>query len=193
MNANDPKRELRSTVRAARAGLSSSQREAAADAVAERASALPETAGVRVVLGYHALAEELDPAPLLETLRAQGARVALPRVAGEGMLTFHWVDDPAALVTGSMGIMEPRAGSPGPELEEVDLVLVPGVAFDERCCRLGFGGGFYDRLLAELPARTALVGLAYDVQIVPEIPMAEHDRPVHMIVTPSGVYRSARG
>ncbi len=190
MDSLNAKAELRARVRALRQGLSLAEREAAAEQVAERCAALPEFVGVSVALGYHALEQEIDPAPLLETLRSTGARVALPRVAAGGRLTFHWVGDATTLELGALGIMEPPADAAGPELGEIDLVLVPGVAFDERCCRLGFGGGYYDRLLAELPARAAAVGLAYDVQIVPEIPIGELDRPVHLIVTPSGVFRA---
>jgi 5-formyltetrahydrofolate cyclo-ligase len=183
------KRELRVRMRFARAAVSPAEREAASEAVAVAAAALPETADVRIVLGYHALPEEIDPAPLLETLRRGGARVAYPRVAG-GDLSWHWVDDAAELIPSSFGILEPPAHGDGPDPADADLVVVPGVAFDEHCERLGFGGGFYDRMLAGLPEHVVAIALAYDVQVVPEIPTCELDRPVHVVVTPSGVLRA---
>jgi 5-formyltetrahydrofolate cyclo-ligase len=183
------KHELRARVRSARAGLSPEERERAAGSVAERAAVLPETREPGIVLGYHALAEELDPAPLLELLRGRGGRVAMPRVAADGVLSLHWVDDPSELTPGAMGIMEPPADAPGPVPRDVDLVIVPGVAFDERCCRLGYGGGYYDRLIAGLGPGAAALGLAYDVQLVDAVPTGPDDRPVHLVITPSGVYR----
>lgn len=187
----EAKRELRLRIRAARAGVTPAERESASEAVAVAAADLPEVAGARVVLGYHALPEEIDPAPLLATLRDRGARVALPRVAEGGQLTWHWVNDPELeLAPGPLGILEPAPGTGGPSLHEVDLVVVPGVAFDERCSRLGFGGGYYDRLLGRLHEGASAVALAYDVQVLPEIPRCETDRPVHVVVTPSGTVRA---
>jgi 5-formyltetrahydrofolate cyclo-ligase len=183
------KATLRGRIRAARAGLSSVQREAAAEAVATQASALPELEGASVVLGYHALPEELDPAPLLQMMRARGARIALPRVADHGELTLHWVDEDGVLTPGAFGILEPSAAAPGPRLDHVDVVIVPGVAFDARCTRLGLGGGFYDRLLDGLPSAARAVALAYDVQMVEIVPACELDRAVHVVVTPTRVHR----
>jgi 5-formyltetrahydrofolate cyclo-ligase len=87
--------------------------------------------------------------------------------------------------------MEPSLDATGPAPGEVDLAIVPGVAFDERCCRLGFGGGFYDRLLGELRPDAAALGLAYDVQVVEQVPTGPGDVPVHLVVTPSRVHRVA--
>jgi 5-formyltetrahydrofolate cyclo-ligase len=183
------KAELRARARASRAAVGASERAAASEAVAGRAAQLPEVTGARVVLGYRALAEEIDPAPLLDVLRAQGARIALPRVAAPGELALHWLGRDEDLVRGELGVLEPAPDAPGPRLEEVDLVVVPGVAFDARCRRLGMGGGFYDRLLASLPASSRAIALAYDAQMVEEVPADEHDRPVTLVVTPSFVCR----
>ena len=183
------KAALRSMIRASRAAVPASERAAASEAVAGRAASLPEVGRARVVLGYRALAEEIDPAPLLEMLRARGARIALPRVAAPGELALHWVERDQDLIAGDLGVLEPAPGTPGPRLDAVHLVVVPGVAFDARGRRLGMGGGFYDRLLAGLPASSRAVAIAYDEQLVDDVPVGENDRSVDFLVTPTALYR----
>lgn len=181
---------IRSRARLVRGALTPVRRETAAEAVAERALTLPEVVRARAVLAYGATAEELDTEPLLAALRAEGVRVALPRVTGRRALDLHWVEDPGVCVPGSFGIPEPPESCLRAHLDDLDLVLVPGVAFDRTGHRLGYGGGFYDALLAALPSRAHSVGLAFDEQIVERIPAEEHDRPVDAVVTPSAVYRA---
>lgn len=185
----DAKTALRARVRDARHALSHAYRERSSAEACARAAALPEVAAARAVLAYVATAEELDPAPLLAALRARGARVALPRVDRPGVLDLHWAEEDAALEPGPFGILEPSPQAPRASLEEIDVVIVPGVAFDAEGGRLGYGGGFYDRLLAALPPATAAVGIAFDEQVLEALPAEPHDRPVAVLVTPSTVYR----
>jgi 5-formyltetrahydrofolate cyclo-ligase len=179
------KSEHRADTRAARSGLSDESRSEAARAVAERAFALPGVLGARTVLAYAPTAEELDPSPILTALRSRGARVAYPRVCGPGALAMHWCGDPAELAPGYCGIAEPSAESPEATPDEFDLVLVPGTAFDEACDRIGMGGGFYDRLLPLLAPGALAIGLAFDEQIVPEVPTEAHDARLGAVITPS--------
>jgi 5-formyltetrahydrofolate cyclo-ligase len=183
--AEGTKENLRARARMARAAVSADARSVAAAAVAERALAVPEVTGARTVLAYAASAEELDPAPLVSALRARGARVAYPRVCGPGALALHWCDDEAGLAPGYCGIAEPAAGSPEALTADFDLVLVPGTAFDESCGRLGMGGGFYDRLLTTLAPRALAVGLAFDEQVVAEVPTEVHDVALGLVITPT--------
>lgn len=183
----EDKHEVRGTARAARAALTYAARESAARVIAERALELPEVTAARSVLAYAATAEELDPAPLVAALRARGARVAYPRVCGPGELTLHWCEDESALSPGYCGISEPSADAPGVMASEFDLVLVPGTAFDESCGRLGMGGGFYDRLLPHLAPGALAIGLAFDEQIVAEVPSETHDVALDAVVTPTRV------
>lgn len=83
--------------------------------------------------------------------------------------------------------MEPDADAPEVQLADIDLLLVPGLGFDARGNRLGQGGGFYDRVLAAAGPETEIVGVAYAVQCVPELPVEPHDQPVHRVVTEEGV------
>lgn len=192
-DAASAKRRLRATARAARVAVPAPAREEAAREAARRAMTLTEVASARAVLAYAALAEELDPAPLVDALRASGARVALPRVCGPGALTLHWVEADTPLAPGHAGIPEPDAGCAFGAPDDFDLVIVPGVAFDASCARLGFGGGFYDALLGDLPSETPTVALAFDEQIVDSVPCGEHDVRVSAVVTPTRVLRRATG
>jgi 5-formyltetrahydrofolate cyclo-ligase len=182
---------MRGAARAARAGLTDRERALAALAVAERALFLPGVAESHNVLAYRATPEELDPSRLVDALRARGARIAYPRVCGPGALMLHWCADESELAPGTHGIAEPAAGSPEAGVGELDLVLVPGTAFDPACGRLGMGGGFYDRLLPGLRAGALAVGLAFDEQIVAEVPMEANDVPLDAVVTPTRTFLRA--
>jgi 5-formyltetrahydrofolate cyclo-ligase len=187
----DAKRELRRQVRAARGGLGLEARACAASAVAARLLSLPEIAGARAVLAYAATGEELDPAPVVAALRARGVRIAYPRVCGPGEISLHWAAD-EELRPGYCGILEPVENAESASIDDIDLVLVPGVAYDGSCRRLGMGGGFYDRLLPNLPAGSIAVGLAFDEQVVSEIPCESHDVALAIVVTPTRTLRRAR-
>lgn len=182
---------LRAHTRAARRAVTPERREAAAEAIAARVLALPEFADVRAALLYGATPEEADPAPLERALRERGVRIAYPRVAGPRRLTLHWVEGPADLVGGSFGLLEPRADAPLASTDDLDAVVVPGVAFDARGYRLGFGGGFYDALLAECSGHMPTVGIAFDEQVVDACPVDEHDHTVNVLVTPTRTIRCA--
>jgi 5-formyltetrahydrofolate cyclo-ligase len=188
-SGNERKTELRERMRDARRSLSAERRMLANSAISERARHLPELTRARAILAYEPMPEEVDPTRLLARLRAAGVRVALPRIAAPRVLSLHWVAEGDALVSGSLGIREPLLDSPLADLREIDAVIVPGVAFDASCCRLGFGGGFYDQLLCELPENVPRISLAFDEQLVEEVPMEEHDIGVDLVVTPTRTLR----
>jgi 5-formyltetrahydrofolate cyclo-ligase len=189
MTSGERKAGIRRTSRDARAALSASERDLACRAVAERALSLPEVASARAVLSYAPLPEEVDPAPIVRALRARGARIALPRVCGPGELALHWVESDTPLEPGAFGIREPSAECAAVAPADLDLVLVPGVAFDAACNRLGFGGGYYDALLASLPSSVARVGLAFDEQMCESVPQEAHDAAMDAVVTPAAIHR----
>lgn len=135
------------------------------------------------VLSYVAVRGEADLAALHRQAMAEGKRLALPSVERDKRrIVPRLVVDLDAMNPGSYGIPEPthgRALNP----EEIDLVLVPGLAFDRRGYRLGYGGGYYDGFLPRLSPGAAAVGIAYAEQIVNTLPAADHDRPLGMIIT----------
>ena len=136
-----------------------------------------------VVSGYWPLPGEIDPRPLMATLAARGARLALPVIIARGEpLIFREWHAGDALEPRAFGLMEP--GENAPELVP-DILLVPLLAIDPDGNRLGFGRGYYDRTLAGLRASGAplAVGLAYEAQMVAAVPVDEFDQPLDWMVT----------
>jgi len=174
------KRELRHRISALRCALPAAERERAALAVAERVVVMPEFARATSLVLYAALPEELSTRPLFEKARAAGKDVWLPKVTEQG-LEFASVSAWDDLVPGAFGILEPPAAG---LLLTAELILVPGVAFDASGYRLGYGKGFYDRWLARLPAAPrARFGVAFEVQVVSEVPREVSDIHLDGVVT----------
>jgi 5-formyltetrahydrofolate cyclo-ligase len=202
VNEKDPaagpgKRTLRRDFLAVRNALSASDLREAADALARRALELPELARARTVAAYVSVGSEPGTPPLLDALRARGVRVLLPALLPDNDLDWGVYEGPGSLVrvrhAGRMELLEPSGERLGADaVTGADAVLLPGLAADARGMRLGRGGGSYDRVLARLEragARPALVVLLYDTEVVARVPAEPHDRPVHAVVTPSGVRR----
>jgi 5-formyltetrahydrofolate cyclo-ligase len=181
----EQKRALRDRVLAARDALPESQWRAAGTAIAQALAHRADFMRARRVLLTLPFGSEWDTEPLLAAASAQGAIVLLPRVhVGTRMLELCAVTDLARDVQpGYRGIREPGAHCERADAAQVDWVLVPGVAFDAAGRRLGYGGGFYDRLLPLLPAHAVRVAGAFELQLVDRVPFAAHDRPVQAIVT----------
>ncbi len=145
--------------------------------------ALPAFFSARTVALYAPLGAEMDTAAIASRALAEGKKVAFPRtVPGRRQLVFAncRTED---LITGPLGAREPPSGAPVVPIRSIDLVVVPGVAFDGSGRRLGRGGGYYDATLAELPRSAARVGLAFEAQIVPAVPAEPHDALLDMVVT----------
>ncbi|GHH87517.1 5-formyltetrahydrofolate cyclo-ligase [Streptomyces capitiformicae] len=168
------------------------------EALAARALDLPELAHARSVAAYVAVGSEPGTLALLDALRARGVRVLLPVLLPDNDLDWGVYDGEGSLARvqhggGRMTLLEPVGERLGPDaVTGADVVLLPGLAVDARGMRLGRGGGSYDRVLARLEragADPALVVLLYDSEVVERVPEEEHDRPVHAVVTPSGVRR----
>lgn len=157
----------------------------------ERLVALPEFERARVIAFYMPLKFEIAPTRAMELALAQGKTVALPRVDDPThTLTLHRYEIGDALHESAFMVREPAASAPQVAPVEVDLALVPGLAFDGRGQRLGYGQGYYDRLLVSL--RGLRVGLAFDFQLLAEVPSFEHDVPVDALVTDRRVLRCDR-
>lgn len=154
---------------------------AASESIREGIPSLPRWQDARVVAAYSALPGEPD----LRLLPQAGQRtVLLPRVKGEE-LVFHAVKDPADLRAGAFGVMEPDpVKCPVFDPREADLIFVPGVAFTAEGGRLGRGRGYYDRLLASLPASVLRVGVCFSCQIVDSLPQEAHDQRVDLVLSP---------
>ena len=129
--------------------------------------------------------KEVDTHPMIERALALGKKVLVPLVDLENKeLKLKEVRDLRRdLKPGTMGILEPAASAPEVRFDEATCVIVPALAFDKKGHRLGHGGGFYDRLLSKLPATTRTLGLAFSFQVLPSIPLEDHDRAVNSVLT----------
>ena len=186
------KHAARVRAREARACLDLVTCQAHAASLAERLLALPELDSARVVLAYAALPSELDPSLAVEGLRACGRQIAYTRIESPGVLGLHGVDSEAELVPGPLGIRQPSPDASRVAHDAVDAVIVPGVAYDESGQRLGYGGGYFDRLLPLLRPECVRIGVAFDEQLLEAIPAEEHDAQVDIVVTPTRTIRPAR-
>jgi 5,10-methenyltetrahydrofolate synthetase len=184
------KRQIRRAMLAQRQALPEAERLARSRRVWQRLTALPCYQAAGVVLGYMAIDKEVLTDGLLRQAIAAGKLIVLPAVeAGCQQLALYAVRDlERDVAPGFRGILEPqRQRTRAVGLEEVELALVPGVAFDPQGGRLGFGAGFYDRLLSRFPAGVPKVGIAFDFQVLPRLPRLSHDIALDAIVTESRV------
>jgi len=176
------KRALRSTLIAERARLSPEERAARSSIIARRALELPIVAKARIVAVYAPLGTEVDALELASLLGT--VRPVYPRsVPGTRRLAFARCS-PRELVRGPLGAREPPASAPAVDPADIDCVILPGIGFSEGGHRLGRGGGYYDATLRDM-ARARRVGLAFDVQLLPQIPSEPHDARLDAIVTES--------
>ncbi len=183
------KKEIRKQVLAERDSLSQEQRTFKSREIEKRLLSLPEFKTSRTVLFFAAFKSEVETAPMIRQALISGKRVILPKVAGRELSLFEIKDFDKDVSLGSWNIPEPRETMPA-QVTDVDLVVVPGAAFDEQGNRIGYGAGFYDKLLASF--RGSTVAIAYEVQIVHSVPIDSHDVPVQKIVTEKRVITAQR-
>ena len=141
-----------------------------------------------IIAAYLPLPDEISPLPSCTALRHLGFRIAMPvTTTRDAPLTFRLYDDNTPVTTGDFGVREPASG----DTVTPDALIVPLLAFDDDCQRLGFGAGHYDRTLAALRAqgRVFTLGLAHDMQrMAGGLPHEDHDQPLDCVVTDKAVY-----
>ena len=136
----------------------------------------------KVVGTYFAFGSEVTTELIIERAKILGKKIALPRVE-EDRITFYELSSTKSLIRGRFGIMEPL---PYGKMSEIDILVVPGIAFDKKGNRLGYGKGFYDRLL--LTKRTFSIGLAYSFQLLENLPHDLYDKRLDAIASEDGIH-----
>ncbi|MBN9308938.1 MAG: 5-formyltetrahydrofolate cyclo-ligase [Devosia sp.] len=181
----EAKAALRKVAHKKRASLHPSLRsEAAAAATAHFFEHVPLHSG-EVVAGYWPIRDELDIRSIVARLMDAGQPVCLPVVVGdEQPLELRLWQEGASLYEAGYGTLAPADDAPR---AEPDVILMPLLGFDKHGTRLGYGGGYYDRTLAALGRRPRLIGFAFTLQEVDDIPREGHDVPLDAIVTEAGV------
>ena len=200
LSLREEKRALRRAMAEQRDALTREDRERMVGQATELLLDLPEMRLARTVAGFVSTRSEVDTEQLLGEFRRRGIAVVLPRVS-TGLipprLRFHRVEKKSDLVFGIFGLLEPGSDSPDcPEVapQDIDVFMVPGLAFDKRGARIGYGGGYYDELAAYVRAHpdatsALFVGFAYDFQLLETCPTGEWDVPLDCIVTDERVVR----
>lgn len=185
------RKQLRRELRAWRQALSGGERRLAGRRFERNLRRDIGLRRIRHIAVYHAADGELDPLPALAQRRFQGVRLYLPVLdpVSRGRLRFHVWRREQRLRANRFGIGEPRRLERARAIWALDGILLPLVGFDDRGHRLGMGGGFYDRTLADLarrPRRPRLIGVAYGFQRLPRLAEANWDRPVDQVITDHG-------
>lgn len=159
-------------------------------AIKDRLFALEEFKRAGSVLFYASFRSEVDTSVIIEEALLMGKRVVLPKVDNDtNSLTKHSIEGMHETSAGYMGIPEPVT-DPCCKVEEIEFIIVPGVAFDEKGGRIGYGGGYYDKLLPRVKGLRTIAALAYEEQIYDELPSEEHDVGMDIIITDRRVIRA---
>jgi 5-formyltetrahydrofolate cyclo-ligase len=183
------KRAIRRAVLARRDAMSSADRAREGTRAIERFLEVPSVTTADTVVAFWPFGSELDTRPLLEILDARGVRIALPRIEGEDLSLRTWSPGEPMTPT-SFGAMEPADGE-RIDPRQAGVVCTPGIAFDPWGGRIGYGGGFYDRLFGSAIGAIR-VALAFDLQVIDEpLPLGHFDERVHVIVTPTRTIAAA--
>jgi 5-formyltetrahydrofolate cyclo-ligase len=179
------KRQLRARIRPLLAALAPADRASGSDSIRTRLAASPEFQRARRILAFVPLPSEPDLLPLLQQANASAQVFLLPRwdpATGEYLPAE--LPPGGQLVTGPHGVPEPPTSARSAAHEPLDLILVPGLAFDRQGRRLGRGRGFYDRLLSRSGGARRW-GVAFDLQLVDEVPSEAHDVNLDLLATPA--------
>jgi 5-formyltetrahydrofolate cyclo-ligase len=180
INLQGSKDELRGEMKTRRNQLEAEQMQYKSISIARRLNDLMPVQNAKTIMGYASIKNEVNLESFYEEQRQIGKTILLPRVDGDQIAAVEWKGWQETKVS-SFGICEPL-GESFP-VEEIDVVLVPGLAFDGNGFRLGYGRGFYDRFLPELRSNAFKCGICYEFQVVESVFPHANDIPMHWIVT----------
>lgn len=185
----EEKQALRRQMRARRAALSLAERAAQADQIAQRVLANPAYRAAETIFCYCATQEEIDTRAILTDAFARGKRVCVPLCQTRGVMTAREISGLDALCPGAYGILEPAPDSPVVPPDKIDLCVIPCLCTDTDGYRLGYGGGYYDRFLAQTDAVRAVL-CAEDRVLTQPLPREKTDLPCDLIFTERQVFVS---
>ena len=173
------KKELRAMIRERKRAMTPEEIESRSEKLMELFLQSEAYKNANTIYGYLPYNQEVRTVPMLEQALKDGKRVAVPKCYGDEM-KFLFMDDLSKVAKGYAGIPEPIADEPVAD-DETALVLMPGMAFDPQGHRIGYGGGFYDKFLAQEPGHPTLA-LCYEFQVLPHLETEEFDIPVDCVL-----------
>mgnify|MGYP001062729403 CR=1 FL=1 len=192
-NAQLRKRQIRDEVQTVLAAIDPDDAAAYSDRICLHLQEWPPYIAARVVMLYSPIPTEPDILDLVSAAAASGKRLCAPRTDWQSRrlrpaMVNNWAGD---LVAARYGVFEPHPDCAPVPIGEIDVVIVPGVAFDRTGRRLGRGGGLYDRFLAEPELRAATCGVCFAAALLPDLPCQPHDARVQAVCTEQGLIQAA--
>lgn len=183
------KAEVRQTCLCQRTSLGEKERKRKSLMIQQKLMDLPEFQLAQTVMLFLNFREEVETTAMAEATIAGKKRLILPRCAPHGILLPIQVRDLIKdIEPGTYGIREPKLTLGVVEPSDIDLIIVPGSGFDLQGNRLGYGGGYYDRFFMLLNPLIPKIALGFECQIIPEVPVDQHDAKMTMLITENGVY-----
>lgn len=167
-----------------RAALDDATRQQASERICRHIAAWAIFKRANPIAIYLPMRYEVDLTPLFSSHPEK--KWVVPRIQPGGLMTFHAYDS-GKVVRHAFGMLEPDPGCQSVPAQDIELVLVPGLAFDREGWRLGYGGGFYDRFLSETQGFST--GVTYQIMVQPHIPHLSHDIPMQFLVTERGIQK----
>lgn len=149
---------------------------------------LSEYQAARTIMFFASFRSEVETGTMIDAALKAGKRVVLPKVQGKELALFEIRDFGRDVAPGAWGIPEPGTSLPV-SIRDIDLVVIPGAAFDDHGNRIGYGAGFYDKLLPAFKGAT--IALAFEQQVVARVPADPHDVPIQKIVTEKRVIETS--
>jgi len=189
-NINLDKNSVRGSVAAERSSLSDAEVEQKSLKISNNLETLDIYKLSRRIALYFPIQKEVRTQYIFDQAVNCEKEVYFPRV-NESSLDFYRVNNLEQLIPGKFGVFEPDPNLPKVNIQNINLFILPGLAFDRSGNRIGFGKGFYDRALVNVP-QIKKVGLAYDFQLLDSVPVDEYDRKVGMVITEEGIVFSRR-
>jgi 5-formyltetrahydrofolate cyclo-ligase len=189
----DQKRAIRAELRERRRNRTSTQTSQDTIALTVHLRALVDDIGARSLSIYLSLPTEPDVRPFIAWAQSEGLSVLLPVSRDDGLLDWVTATDALEESMGSLGVPEPTGEVLGPlAINDVDLIVVPAASIDSHGTRLGWGRGFFDRMLGSMSRRPPVFAVVFTDELVDELPNEVHDSPVDGVVTPAGITRFDR-
>ena len=180
------KRELRRSLLETRQSMPLEEWREKSDRICTHLHSLPLFTSAQTILAYFSFRQEPELSPLFTDLKHHWG---FSRVQGKSLAWHRWKPG-EPLQKDKFGIFEPHPDSPRLSPKEVDLILVPTVACDKRGYRLGYGGGFYDRMLSSTEwAATPTIGIVFEFAYLPQLPIDQWDKPLQLVCTETGFNR----
>jgi 5-formyltetrahydrofolate cyclo-ligase len=180
----DAKENLRKKILQIRDAIPKALRDSKSRTISEYVTGLPEFKNAKTVMCFSSIGSEPDTAPILASILESGKNLVLPKVLKKNKrIAAYVVKKSGDLTPGVWGILEPNEHCQKADISTIDMVIVPGIAFDPDGGRLGYGGGYYDRFIETLDANIYLLGIAFREQIIERIPMESHDKYMNKVLT----------